>query len=698
MARLLIRNEILEDQVLPIVGESCIVGRGRDAQIRIQDKTVSRFHARLESDGRRWLVTDLGSSNGTSVNGNRIQETTPIGDGDSVQFGSIATRFDVGPAKQAAVAPDPAQSPVATAAPLRPASALLRRVTGSGANGWVVGGLALIVVALCATATVKFLRQDDPASPTHRADAAPTPGSQPERPAPPEVVSTSEAPEVRAPVTPTPAATDPPPERPKPTPPEPPTQVLVLTDGARHTGHVVDNSDAIRLHFRTKGPGRRIMKVNRETIASLDGAPMPADLSAILEARLALAGSPEGLMEVARWCEAAGLKEDRAKVARMVVEGDRDHLEANAMLGRYKYRGEWSDRAKLEATGCISEDGRLIGTNEDIQEIRRLFLITAGRTPLRSEMIAALAEARAETATRLLDSPEHWRAWLAELLIRFLGPENGAVLLEKYKDLAEEMADGTLSFRDVFVQIAMSDSVRVQYPSPEAFARRILLVFIGEQALDDADLIRNAIRMVGGERVPVFGERGASREEFLEIIARQAQFYRWQIRYEAARYLGPDVKLSPRDLTRNAMRLAVSANNFKKMRRGWLLGPALTGESGSDRVKDVGQYVRSLIVDTLNRRPRPTEEGRLRRIAADLGEPQGMRSFLAALLAQSGDLHLDAPKAKPNAQWVGDQFRRLLGRGPTASERREFEAVASDPGGHRAVVAALLQSPEYLLY
>ncbi|NRA94761.1 MAG: FHA domain-containing protein [Planctomycetes bacterium] len=705
MARLLIKNEILEDQVLPLRGDAIIVGRGQDADLPIQDKSVSRFHARLDHDGASWQVTDLGSSNGTFINESRIYDPALLSNGDELRIGSVRTTFELSstPAPRAAAQPAADLAAPSTVAPHS------GRV-GGGGQGLVMAGLAVIVLALCGTAIAILLNRDQPPQDSE-AGANPQAGVKDDRHDQPRVDDTPPGVSDTAPhrddPPPSPhprtdtgeTVTTPKPANP-PTPPkdQPKPQELVLKDGARHTGFVVDDRDPIFLHFRTAGRGRRVLKIGRERLATLDRKAISVDLEKVFDARLAKAGSPGDLIAVARWCEDVGLTEQRKKVAQMTVESERDHVEANAILGRYKYRGEWADRAKLEGTGCITPDGRLVGTPADIQEIRRLYLITVGRTPKRSEMLQALSEKRETTTDRLLESADHWAAWLAELLVRFLGPEDGAVLLEKYRDTAEEVADGSMSFQEVFVEIAKSDAVKVKYASNEAFARQTLLVFIGEQALDDEDLLRNAVRMINSETVPVFGERGSSREDFVDIISRQAPFFRWQIRYEAARYLGPAFKLTPRQLTRSAMRLAMSPDNFKTMRRGWLLGADYKKQMTAPRTKDTGQFVRGLVVDAFNRPPKAAEEGRLRRIAADLSLPDGMRSLLAALVARSSKLYLDAPASKKPDQWVADQFRRLLGRGPTATEASTFTEVAKGPGGHRAVVAALLQSPEYLVY
>ncbi|HDS00405.1 MAG TPA: FHA domain-containing protein, partial [candidate division Zixibacteria bacterium] len=64
------------------------VGRSKDADICIMHKTVSGNHARLSvEDSGRILINDVGSRNGTVVNGRKISEPTKLSDGDSIMFG-----------------------------------------------------------------------------------------------------------------------------------------------------------------------------------------------------------------------------------------------------------------------------------------------------------------------------------------------------------------------------------------------------------------------------------------------------------------------------------------------------------------------------------------------------------------------------------------------------------------------------------
>lgn len=64
-----------------------VVGRGIGCRIRFNDPSVSREHLRFELDGEHLRVEDLGSSNGTMVNGKRITEARSLSHGDIVRVG-----------------------------------------------------------------------------------------------------------------------------------------------------------------------------------------------------------------------------------------------------------------------------------------------------------------------------------------------------------------------------------------------------------------------------------------------------------------------------------------------------------------------------------------------------------------------------------------------------------------------------------
>lgn len=72
-----------------------LVGRGSDCDIRLSDATVSNHHANLVITASGTLLRDLRSSNGTFVNGKRIDEVE-IHEGDEVFFGLCRTVWSRG--------------------------------------------------------------------------------------------------------------------------------------------------------------------------------------------------------------------------------------------------------------------------------------------------------------------------------------------------------------------------------------------------------------------------------------------------------------------------------------------------------------------------------------------------------------------------------------------------------------------------
>jgi hypothetical protein len=72
----------------PGSGTSFTIGRTQDCDLRIADLSVSRRHAQLDRGEDGWLLSDLGSHNGTRVNGWLVREPVPVRPGDVLQFGS----------------------------------------------------------------------------------------------------------------------------------------------------------------------------------------------------------------------------------------------------------------------------------------------------------------------------------------------------------------------------------------------------------------------------------------------------------------------------------------------------------------------------------------------------------------------------------------------------------------------------------
>jgi DNA-binding NtrC family response regulator len=87
--------------VLPKNG-SVTVGRGETCDLRLTDRGASRSHAKITLEGGRASVEDIGSQNGTTVNGARVTARRELASGDTIEIGAAALVFHVpaGPARE----------------------------------------------------------------------------------------------------------------------------------------------------------------------------------------------------------------------------------------------------------------------------------------------------------------------------------------------------------------------------------------------------------------------------------------------------------------------------------------------------------------------------------------------------------------------------------------------------------------------
>ena len=70
-------------------GETMTIGRAVENDIVITSRRVSRQHARVQKDGPRMVLVDLGSTNGTFLNGDRLLTPIELRDGDSISIGDV---------------------------------------------------------------------------------------------------------------------------------------------------------------------------------------------------------------------------------------------------------------------------------------------------------------------------------------------------------------------------------------------------------------------------------------------------------------------------------------------------------------------------------------------------------------------------------------------------------------------------------
>ena len=96
--QLIITTGTQEGQVIPLLLDEVTIGRAISNatwEIGLQDPSVSRPHARMVRRDGKWILIDLGSSNGTRVNAEKLDEGVNhlLDDGDIIAFGATMVLY-----------------------------------------------------------------------------------------------------------------------------------------------------------------------------------------------------------------------------------------------------------------------------------------------------------------------------------------------------------------------------------------------------------------------------------------------------------------------------------------------------------------------------------------------------------------------------------------------------------------------------
>jgi pSer/pThr/pTyr-binding forkhead associated (FHA) protein len=94
LASFLFRTGDLKGRRLPIKVPVANIGRGDYNDVVIADPSVSTMHAKLQRREAIWILTDLGSTNGTFVEGERLTGEVPLSPGTTLRFGDVSALFE----------------------------------------------------------------------------------------------------------------------------------------------------------------------------------------------------------------------------------------------------------------------------------------------------------------------------------------------------------------------------------------------------------------------------------------------------------------------------------------------------------------------------------------------------------------------------------------------------------------------------
>jgi len=146
--------------IFPLEGDQLIIGRDASNSVAINDAEISRKHSRLSFQGGKYVLEDLGSTNGTFVNGQRLAGPVVLKPGDVVSLGEqIVLMYDAinidpgatmaSPRQAVRVASPPIQPVVA--APVHAATPVYSGIPAKKTNLMpiFIGGGVFVFLCLC---------------------------------------------------------------------------------------------------------------------------------------------------------------------------------------------------------------------------------------------------------------------------------------------------------------------------------------------------------------------------------------------------------------------------------------------------------------------------------------------------------------------------------------------------------------------
>ena len=84
---------LMDGKRLVIGAAGATMGRSRQCEVMVDDPNVSRQHAEIRPRGGSWVVTDLGSTNGSRLNGRTLEQPTVLKPGDEIELGTTTLTF-----------------------------------------------------------------------------------------------------------------------------------------------------------------------------------------------------------------------------------------------------------------------------------------------------------------------------------------------------------------------------------------------------------------------------------------------------------------------------------------------------------------------------------------------------------------------------------------------------------------------------
>ncbi len=86
---------VIEGKRLVVGPAGATIGRSRQCDVMLDDANISRTHAEIRPRGGSWVLSDLGSTNGSRLNGRRLDGSEVLKPGDEIELGTSQIRFEL---------------------------------------------------------------------------------------------------------------------------------------------------------------------------------------------------------------------------------------------------------------------------------------------------------------------------------------------------------------------------------------------------------------------------------------------------------------------------------------------------------------------------------------------------------------------------------------------------------------------------
>jgi hypothetical protein len=334
----------------------------------------------------------------------------------------------------------------------------------------------------------------------------------------------------------------------------------------------------------------------------------------------------------------------------------------------------------------------------DDATLRAACMDLLGRPPLESERAEWLGRGRHEFLDHWLARRELWANWVEEQLYYFLLIDNFRPENERVGELPTLLAAGKVDVRTAIHRIALSPSFDQRNPGADTFVTVVMEQMNGLRVQKNVRELEVGKGIYDGKPGTFLGKSGATQADLLRIAIEDRSFATQFLAREYARIVRVEREKSA--AAEEVRRFQRAPSEFRTILREWMLSSEWDKRVRERRHAPNRMWIAALHVDLLGREPQAEEARRLRTALDGLSDTGPLRSVLARVLIDSGQVALPDKSAIPDpTAWIGGLFQRLLGRAASADELREFVRAFHEPECRPATVLyALVTHPEYQTY